>query len=84
MVANAKRASLRDRRIASAARHFIAAIEPWYDWGTIYIERMQELRFGDAGHIEAGGEGTAGYFQIQWLGVHLQVQLGRTPKAVCS
>lgn len=79
-----ERARLRDREIVSAARRLIAAIEPWYDWGTIYIERMQELRFGDGGHIEAGGEGTAGYFQLQWFGIHLQIQLGRTPKAVRS
>lgn len=84
MVATAKRASLRDRRIASAARRFITAIEPWYMWGQIGVERLQELRAEDGSWIQSGGEGEVRYFEIQWLGIHLQIQLGRTPKAVRS
>jgi hypothetical protein len=50
-------------------RRFIKAVEPWYDWGTTYIER-----------IEAPGEGPGRFFTIQWLGLSLTVFYGRTPK----
>jgi|GEM_PF-2630977 len=56
-------------------RRMIAAIEPWYDWGTIWIERL------DAAD-ETGGDGEVAYFQIQWFGIHAGVQIGRTPKKV--
>lgn len=57
-----------------ALRRFIKAIEPWYDWGTIYVERMDEAA------DPAGGEGEVPFFQIQWFGIHLGIQIGRTPK----
>ena len=56
-----------------ALRRFIKAIEPWYDWGTIWIDRLDEVG-------AAGGEGDVAYFQIQWFGIHLGFQIGRTPK----
>ncbi|WP_242186558.1 hypothetical protein [Sphingomonas sp. CARO-RG-8B-R24-01] len=60
----------------------IAAIKPWYMWGWIGVERLQELRTDEGGRIESGGEGEVRYLEIQWLGVHFAVQLGRTPQAV--
>ena len=60
----------------------INAIEPGDNWGVIHVERMQELRLDDGGTVEVGGEGPVRFFEIQWFGVHLQVQIGRTPKAV--
>lgn len=59
----------------------IAAIEPWYNWGTVSVERMEGMRVVD-GILQAEAEGDVRFFEIQWFGVHLQVQLGRTPKAV--
>uniref|UniRef100_UPI0035CAADEE hypothetical protein n=1 Tax=uncultured Sphingomonas sp. TaxID=158754 RepID=UPI0035CAADEE len=82
MVAEARRARLRERGIVSAAaRRFIAALEPWYNWGTASVERMQGMHLVD-GYSVAMAEGEVRFFEIQWLGVHLEIQLGRTPKAV--
>lgn len=67
---------------ANRLRRLIASIEPWYNWGEVHIERMQEVRLGDGGHVEAGGEGPVRYVEVQWLGVHLAIQFGCTPKAV--
>lgn len=84
MAAEAQRApSVRERTsIAAAWRRFITAVEPWYNWGETYVERMQELRVADGGRIETGGEGPVRYFEVQWLGVHFAIHIGRTPKAV--
>ncbi|MEG3176164.1 hypothetical protein U1872_07990 [Sphingomonas sp. RB3P16] len=70
--------------LANRLRRLLGAIEPWYNWGEVHVERMQEVRFGDGSHIEAGGEGPVRYVELQWLGIHLAVQFGRTPKAVRS
>ena len=69
-------------RSTLALRRFVAAIEPWYNWGEVYVERMQELRLGDGVHIGAGGEGPVRFVEVQWFGIHLALQFGRTPKAV--
>lgn len=61
-------------------RKALVAIEPWYDWGVIHVERMQELRV-ENGRLDVGGEGPVRYFALQWLGLHFQVQIGRTPVA---
>ncbi len=86
MATEAQRApSVRERKsFAARLRRFIIAAEPWYDWGEIHLERMQELRLDDRGDVVAGGEGPVRYFQIQWLGVHLGIQLGRTPKPLAA
>lgn len=57
-------------------RRFIKAIEPWYNWGSINVERMDEL---DETGV-AGSEGEVAFFELQWLGVHLQINIGRLPK----
>jgi hypothetical protein len=58
-----------------AWRRFIKAIEPWYNWGMILVERMDELEETR----QAGGEGEVGYFELQWLGIHFEMQIGRLP-----
>lgn len=70
--------------LANRLRRLLAAIEPWYDGGKIHVERMQGMRLGDGGHLEAGGEGPVRYVELQWFGIHLAVQFGRTPKALRS
>lgn len=81
MAAEASRAPrLRERiTVADRIRQFIAKVEPWYDWGSdAAIWRMDavERDFSDE------SEGTAWYFELQWLGVHFEVRIGRTPAKV--
>ncbi len=84
MAAEAQRAPLVREwtNFAARLRRFIITAEPWYDWGEIYVERMEELGQDERGNIVSGGEGPVRYFQIQCLGVHFGLQLGRTPKGV--
>lgn len=70
MATAAKRAST----YATACR-LIAAIEPWYDWGKVGVERTESLR---PGQIAADGE--VRFVELQWLGIHIGFQIGRTPK----
>lgn len=67
-----------DVRPANPWHRIVRAIEPWYDWGTIYIERMQGTTLD-----RSGGEGGVRYFQLQWFGLHLGFQIGTTPKRGC-
>jgi hypothetical protein len=60
---------------------FLAAIEPWYNWGEIYVERMEGISPGADSFPQATGEGPVRFCELQWLGIHLAVQIGRTPKA---
>ena len=55
----------------------IAAAEPWYDWGTIHIERMEGT---NAETLNPGGEGPVRFIQLQWFGIHIGLQIGSTPK----
>lgn len=66
--------------ISSGLRRVISAVEPWYNWGTIHVERMQEIRVDESGRLHVGGEGPVRYFELQWFGIHFAVQIGRTPK----
>jgi hypothetical protein len=61
--------------VRHALRRALAAIEPWYDWGTIIVERMQGIN-----KERSNGEGEVGFVDLQFLGVHGGVQFGRTPK----
>jgi hypothetical protein len=49
-------------------------LEPWYDWGTINTVNM------DARTGAEQVEGDVYRFELQWLGLHLGFQIGRTPK----
>jgi hypothetical protein len=51
-----------------------AALEPWYDWGKISITNL------DAHTDSQIVEGDVRYFDLQWFGIHIGLQLGRTPK----
>ena len=62
------RQSLAARAVPSLYRRLILAIEPWYDWQPIFIERM-----------EAAGEGPGYCVSLQWLGISLTLFFGRTP-----
>jgi len=53
------------------------AVEPWYDWGTIHIERMEGT---DPATMTPGGEGPVRFVQLQWWGLHLGFQIGCTPQ----
>jgi predicted porin len=57
-------------------RRIIAAIEPWYDWGKISITNL------DARTENEIAEGDVRYVDLQWFGIHLSIQFGRTPKRV--
>jgi len=61
--------------IGTLARTILAAVEPWYDWGKIGVERMESLRPG-----QAPTDGEVRYVELQWLGIHIAFQIGRTPK----
>lgn len=58
----------------SAFQRFLAAIEPWYDWGTINTVNM------DARTHDDQVDGEVRFFEIQWFGLHFGVQFGRTPR----
>jgi hypothetical protein len=66
--------------IGNGLRRIIAAAEPWYNWGEVYVERMQEIRVDDGGRLHVGGEGPVRYIELQWFGIHVAIQFGRTPK----
>lgn len=61
--------------IATTARAVINAVEPWYDWGKISVQRMESLRPG-----KTVADGEVRYFELQWFGLHIAFQIGRTPK----
>lgn len=61
-------------RIAPAGRRVLAAVEPWYDWGRINVFRL------DARTEEECTEREVRYVELQWLGLHVGVQIGRTPR----
>jgi hypothetical protein len=74
MTAQTKGAAL---SVSTIARRILAAIEPWYDWGTIHVERMEGT---NAETMNPGGEGPVRFVQLQWFGLHIGFQIGRTPK----
>ena len=51
----------------------VAAVEPWYNWGSVTVERL------DAVSEDHGNEGDVSFFDLQWFGLHLSFQIGRTP-----
>lgn len=72
-------------RVATARRplrRLVRVCEPWYNWGSIDIERMEEIVLEGGERVLAGGEGPVRYVEVQWLGIHLAFQFGRVPKAV--
>lgn len=54
--------------MAKLPRRIRDALEPWYDWGATYIERMENV-----------GEGPGRFVSLQWCGFRVTVFFGRTP-----
>ena len=59
--------------MARAMKRALSAIEPWYNWGSVTVERL------DAVSEDHGNEGDVSFFDLQWFGLHLSFQIGRTP-----
>jgi hypothetical protein len=55
-------------------------LEPWYDWGTTNVFQLdtREADFSDE------SEGPARFFELQWLGISLALQVGRTPRKITA
>jgi hypothetical protein len=68
-----------DKLLRSVRRH-VPWLEPWYDWGISNVFRLdtQEEDFSDE------SEGPARFFELQWLGISLAVQVGRTPRKITA
>lgn len=60
--------------IGTIARRVLRAVEPFYDWGPINVTNM------DARTAAEVVEGDVRYFDLQWFGIHIGLQFGRTPK----
>lgn len=58
-----------ERSTNARLRRLIKAIEPWYDWGTFGISR-----------VDGRGEGDGRFFEIDLFGLHLLIVVGRTPR----
>jgi hypothetical protein len=63
-------------RPANRFRRLLAGLEPWYDWGLTSVFRLDSLTSNLADEVS----GEVHRFEIQWLGIHLGFQIGRTPK----
>lgn len=59
----------------AAASRLLRAIEPFYDWGKINVVNLDAQSFDDQ------FEGDVRFFELQWLGIHLSFQFGRTPRS---
>lgn len=66
----------RETKIAAPWRRILIALEPWYDWGTTTTVNF------DATTEAEQVEGEVYRFELQWFGLHIGFQIGRTPKAV--
>ncbi|KQM98753.1 hypothetical protein [Sphingomonas sp. Leaf25] len=51
----------------------LSALNPWYNWGAVSVERL------DAVSEDHGSESDVRFFDLQWFGLHLSVQVGRQP-----
>lgn len=56
--------------MASIINRALSALNPWYNWGTVNIERMDM----------PGTDGDARFFDLQWLGLHFSIWAGRVPR----
>ncbi len=59
--------------MTNVVKRALSAIEPWYNWGSVTVERL------DAVSEDHGNEGDVSFFDLQWFGLHLSFQIGRTP-----
>ncbi len=56
--------------MAGIINRALSALNPWYNWGTVNIERMNM----------PGTDGDARFFDLQWLGLHFSIWAGRVPR----
>ncbi|MEH3039779.1 MAG: hypothetical protein PGN21_06925 [Sphingomonas paucimobilis] len=59
--------------MAKVMKRALSAIEPWYNWGSVTVERL------DAVSEDHGNEGDVRFFDLQWFGLHLSFQIGHQP-----
>jgi hypothetical protein len=61
---------------AHAANKILTVVEPWYDWGTREVSRLDAhcREFTDESYRSVP------FFEVQWFGIHVELQIGRTPK----
>lgn len=52
-------------------RRLIRRLEPWYDWGHFYWDRLD-----DRGH------GCGNRLEFEWLGIKLFIAVGRRPRPI--
>ena len=67
-------------RLRTALVRCLRAIEPWWDWSETSVLRIN-TKLPD---FLDESEGPGWRFEIQWLGFHLGVVLGRTPPAATN
>lgn len=54
---------------SDAWSRLLKAIEPWYDWGDTFFERL-----------DGEGEGDGRFFSMEWFGIHITIFYGRQPR----
>lgn len=59
--------------MANVINRALSALEPWYNWGAVTVERL------DTVNEDQGNEGDVRFFDLQWFGLHLSFQIGRQP-----
>lgn len=60
-------------------RRILRAIEPWYDYGAVETNSIKMLCDKSAGRFGDETLGEVRFFTLQWLGLHLHFEIGRTP-----
>ncbi|EJU14956.1 hypothetical protein LH128_01232 [Sphingomonas sp. LH128] len=64
--------------IFAAIKRGLKKIEPWFDWGRCERTRLDSK----CAHFTDESWGQVHRFDLQWLGVHFAIELGRTPAKV--
>lgn len=65
---------------AETASKILKSLEPWYDWGHEETHSLELLSDKSVGPFGDESTGKVRFFTFQWLGLHLHIQIGRTPK----
>lgn len=60
---------------SSALERIFHAVVPYYDWRPANVFRLDAC----APDFADESEGNVGRFELQWLGLHLAFEIGRTP-----
>lgn len=62
----------------SRLRRALMAIEPWYDLRDCDVSRLD----AQCRHFTDEAVGYVRRLEVQWLGIHFAIELGRTPSKV--